>query len=104
MKKARKHPTNGMVAEYDFASMKGGVRGKYAKRFRAGTNLALLEPDVAAAFRTDAAVNRALRAALDMASAVKPRGRLANRALQRTHSHDTPRAKTAHGSRRAAGR
>jgi hypothetical protein len=47
--------------EYDLSQLKGGVRGKYLKRFRAGTNLTLLEPDVRAAFPTDAAVNQALR-------------------------------------------
>lgn len=47
--------------EYDFAQMQGGVRGKYAKRYRAGTNLVLLDPDVAQAFPNDAAVNEALR-------------------------------------------
>jgi len=91
-----------MLPEYDFASMKGGVRGKYVKRLRAGSNLVLLEPDVAAAFPSDAAVNKALRAALDVASEVKASGRLANNAFQRTHSRVTPRAK--HGSRRAARR
>ena len=103
MKKARKASTNTMLPEYDFASMKGGVRGKYVKRLRAGSNLVLLEPDIAAAFPNDAAVNKALRAALDVASAVTP-GRLPNNALQRSHSRVTPRAKKAHGSRRAAGR
>jgi len=50
-----------MRSEYDFSS---GVRGKYATRFSEGTNLVLLEPDVAAAFRTAAAVNKALREVL----------------------------------------
>jgi len=103
MKKARKRSEDTMLPEYDFASMKGGVRGKYVKRLRAGSNLVLLEPDVAAAFRTDAAVNKALRAALDAAAAVTP-GRLPNNALQRSHSRVTPRAKKTHGARRAAGR
>lgn len=58
--------------EYDFATMKGGVRGKYAERYRAGTNLALLEPDIAVAFPTDEAVNQALRIIL-RASASVPR-------------------------------
>ena len=102
MKKARKRSSDGMLPEYDFASMKGGVRGKYVKRLRAGSNLVLLEPDIAAAFPSDAAVNKALRAALDVASAVQAPGRLPNSALQRSHSRVTPRAK--HGSRRAAGR
>ena len=47
--------------EYDFSK---GVRGKYARRFAQGTNLVLLEPDVAAEFPTAAAVNKALRALL----------------------------------------
>jgi len=41
---------DGMRPEYDFATMKGGVRGKYAKRFRAGTNLILIDPELAKAF------------------------------------------------------
>ncbi len=48
--------------EYNLRELlKGGVRGKYAKRYRAGTNLVLLEPDVARAFRNARAVNEALR-------------------------------------------
>jgi hypothetical protein len=50
--------------EYDLAKLKGGVRGKYLERYRAGTNLALLAPDVRAAFPTDEAVNQALRSVL----------------------------------------
>lgn len=44
--------------EYDFS---GGVRGKYAARFAQGSNVVVLEPDVAAAFKTREAVNDALR-------------------------------------------
>jgi hypothetical protein len=47
-----------MRAEYDF---RGGVRGKYARRVAEGTNVVVLDPDVAAAFPDSAAVNRALR-------------------------------------------
>ena len=47
--------------EYDFSKLKGRVRGKYAARYRAGTNLVLLEPDVAAAFPNAESVNEALR-------------------------------------------
>lgn len=47
--------------EYDPSMLKGGVRGKYFERYRRGTNLALLAPDVRAAFPTDDAVNEALR-------------------------------------------
>ena len=48
--------------EYDLAELlKDGVRGKYVERYRAGTNLVRLEPDVARAFPDEAAVNEALR-------------------------------------------
>lgn len=48
--------------EYDMRSLlKGGVRGKYAARYCAGTNLVLLEPEVAKAFPNEKAVNEALK-------------------------------------------
>lgn len=48
--------------EYDLRDLlKSGVRGKYAQRYRAGTNLVLLAPDVAKAFPDAASVNEALR-------------------------------------------
>ncbi|MFZ2521281.1 MAG: hypothetical protein WA089_21480 [Anaerolineae bacterium] len=48
--------------EYDLrALLKGGIRGKYVARYRAGINLVLLDPDVARAFPDEAAVNEALR-------------------------------------------
>ncbi|MGO8704654.1 MAG: hypothetical protein ACLQVA_12620 [Candidatus Brocadiia bacterium] len=52
--------------EYDFARMKGGVRGKYAKAYRKGTNLVLLAPDVARQFPDDRSVNDALRALISV--------------------------------------
>lgn len=64
MKKPAKirRTSDGMRTHYDFST---GVRGKYAARFRTGTNLILLEPDVAKAFPDSRAVNRALRTLLD---------------------------------------
>lgn len=53
--------------EYDFSKMKGGVRGKYAERYKAGTNLVLLDPDVAQAFPTAESVNEALRLLMQIA-------------------------------------
>ena len=54
--------------EYDMGELlKGAVRGKYAARYNAGTNLVLLDPDVAAAFPTPKAVNEALRLAMRLA-------------------------------------
>lgn len=54
-------------SEYDFAQMQNGIRGKYVKRYRTGTNLVLLDPDVAQAFPDDAAVNEALRLLMQIA-------------------------------------
>jgi len=53
--------------EYDFSTMAGGVRGKYVERYRAGTNLVLLDSDIAEAFPTDTSVNEALRLLLQIA-------------------------------------
>ena len=52
----RKKPE--MLDEYDFSS---GVRGKYASRYRQGTNVVVLDPDVARVFPTSKLVNKALR-------------------------------------------
>lgn len=53
--------------EYDLGQLlKGGVRGKYAKRYHEGTNLVLLEPDIRKAFRSEKAVNEALRLVLQL--------------------------------------
>ncbi|MEW5989455.1 MAG: hypothetical protein AB1791_22740 [Chloroflexota bacterium] len=54
-------------AEYDLSQLKGGVKGKYAQRVRQGTNLVLLAPDVAQFFRSDEAVNNALRLLIQLA-------------------------------------
>jgi hypothetical protein len=53
--------------EYNLRELlKRGVRGKYAERYRAGTNLVLLAPDVAEAFPTEESVNQALRLVIEL--------------------------------------
>lgn len=47
--------------EYDLTTLRGAIRGKYLASYQAGTNLALLAPEVRAAFPTDESVNQALR-------------------------------------------
>ena len=66
MKKSKKHDDD-LKPEYDFASMKGGVRGKYFEEVAAGSNLVLLDPDVAKAFPSQEAVNQALRMLAEVA-------------------------------------
>jgi ABC-type Fe3+-hydroxamate transport system substrate-binding protein len=56
MKKMKNDPD--MLEEYDFT---GGVRGKYAKRYEEGTNVVVVEPDVAENFPDHDSVNEALR-------------------------------------------
>jgi hypothetical protein len=63
-----------MRAHYDF---RGGVRGKYVSRYRAGTNVVVLDPDVAAVFPSAASVNRALRTLLTLVPARRARRRSA---------------------------
>lgn len=82
MKKTKPSPADDMRSEYDFASMKGGVRGKYVDRVREGTNIVLIEPEMVEAFPTEQAVNEALKGVLRTAQAVRNTGGLPNRALQ----------------------
>ena len=77
-----------MLPEYDFS---GAVRGKYYERYRQGSNVVLLDPDVSDAFPNAAAVNEALRLLVSLARkkvrAVrrKPRSEEGSKnALQRT--------------------
>lgn len=58
--------------EYDFS---GAVRGKYYERYQQGTNVVLLDQDVARAFKDSESVNRALRLLLDLAKHEVPPGR-----------------------------
>jgi hypothetical protein len=68
MKKANnKKSADDLRPEYDFSKLKGGVRGKYAKRFKKGTNLVLLSPDVARYFPDEQSVNDALRSLVGIA-------------------------------------
>lgn len=53
--------------EYDLSNLSGPIRGRYAERYRAGTNLVLLDPDVAAVFKNDGSVNKALRSLIELA-------------------------------------
>ena len=67
MKKRQNRTSDELRPEYDLRQLlKGGVRGKYAKRYHAGTNLILLDPDVRKAFRSERAVNDALRLVMEL--------------------------------------
>ena len=58
--------------EYDLTRLRGAVKGKYARRHAAGSNVVVLEADVAAAFPTEQSVNDALRLLLRIARTSVP--------------------------------
>ena len=64
MSRENKRDRDEMRPEYD---IRGGVRGKYYERYRQGTNVIVLDPDVAAVFRDSQSVNQALRLLIDVA-------------------------------------
>ena len=70
MKKvSAKRLNNDLRPEYDLSQLKGGVRGKYYKQASAGSNLMLIEPELAEVFPDGVSVNRALRLLVDTAQA-----------------------------------
>lgn len=89
MKKASaKRQADSLQPEYDLSQVKGGVRGKYYRQAIAGTNLVLIEPELADVFPNTESVNRALQLLLDTAEAAAGTARrspgAANRRPKRT--------------------
>jgi hypothetical protein len=82
-KELAKRRSDELRPEYDLARLKGGVRGKYFKRATAGTNLVLLEPDVARAFPDSNSVNRALRLLQEIATKSSKSARSSSNARRR---------------------
>ena len=75
-KKSKSEKTDDLRPEYDLSELlKDGVQGKYVHRFREGTNLVLLDPDIAAAFPNDEAVNKALRLVMQLQKLPKSKKR-----------------------------
>ena len=64
-KEADKARADELREEYDFSR---GVRGKYAQRYSEGTNIIILDADVAKVFRNSESVNKALRALVEVAN------------------------------------
>jgi len=65
MKKAKE--SGELRPEYKREDLGKGVRGKYFESYQKGTNLVLINPDVAKVFATEAAVNEALRSLINVA-------------------------------------
>lgn len=89
MKKASLKKTNDkMRAEYDLSKLRGGVRGKYYQRATIGTNLVLIDSELAEVFPDSESVNRALRLLADTAASVargkQPQAGPSNKRLKHT--------------------
>jgi hypothetical protein len=101
--KAQTRNDDDMLPEYDFSQ---AVRGKYYERYRQGTNVVVLDPDIADVFPNAAAVNDALRALVAVADAQASRRRAdtgrPNKALHPT-SRARHKAKSKLRSRAARG-
>ena len=70
-----------MRAHYDFS---GGIRGKYARRYAEGTNVVVLDPDVAREFPNRDVVNETLRAVAQIVQIKERRRDRANKRMERT--------------------
>jgi hypothetical protein len=93
MKKAsKKRKGDDLRPEYDLAQLEGGVRGKYYGQATAGTNLVLIEPDLASVFPDAESVNRALRVLADTASAVAHSQRRSRATVRTRRAKRTARA------------
>ena len=71
-RKNNSEPEDEMRDEYDFS---GGVRGKFYNEYMKGTNVVLLDADVAEVFRDSETVNQALRTLITIARTQLPQSR-----------------------------
>lgn len=72
-----------MKEEYDLADLKGGVRGKYVERYKAGIHVVALDPDVAKAFPDAKSVNDALRSILEVAKRIRKKKTTTKKSVSR---------------------
>ena len=86
MKKvSAKKTSDALRPEYDLSQLKGGVRGKYYRQATTGSNLVLIDAELAEIFPDGESVNRALRLLVDTAGAAAGRSarrKASNKAMQ----------------------
>jgi len=87
-KRSAKKNNSDLRPEYDLSKLKGGIRGKYYRQARVGTNLVLIEPELTNIFPDAGSVNRALRLLADTAASVAEKGpsrsKMRNRRFRRS--------------------
>jgi hypothetical protein len=72
--KSKRDKDDSLRSEYDLNNLlKDGVQGKYAQLYKKGTNLVLLEPDVAKAFKNEKVINEALRLVIQLKNLSMPK-------------------------------
>ena len=86
MKKKIDEDSDELRPEYDLKKLTFTGRGIFAERYRSGTNLVLLEPDVRQAFPDDESVNEALRV---IAKAGKQQASRVRKATVRTRAQSS---------------
>jgi hypothetical protein len=90
--------TDDLRPEYDLLQLKGGVTGKYYRKARAGTNLVLIEPELAGVFPDTESVNRALRLLVETASEiVRPAPARRKSSTPRTGARRQPKSRSTRG-------
>ena len=99
-KRKPEYDEDDLLPEYDFS---GAVRGKYYERYRQGTNVVLLDPDIAAVFRDSAAVNDTLRLLVSLAKAKVAEQRPTGRRRQSPNKPLQPPSRAIRGAGRRRG-
>ena len=81
-RKSKEEKSDDLRPEYNLGELlKGGVQGKYAERYQEGTNIVLLDGDVAEAFPNDEAVNEALRLVIQLTKVPRSRKKRTSKQL-----------------------
>jgi hypothetical protein len=95
--KGKAENDNDLLPEYDFS---GAVRGKYYQRYRRGTNVVLLDPDIAAVFRNSRVVNDTLRLLVSLAKAKVSGAKRPGRRRRSPNKPLQPASRATRGTRR----
>lgn len=95
--KKRRERRDDLRPEYNLATLRNGVRGKYYQRAMAGTNLVLIEPDIASVFPDGESVNDALRDLISVATSNAGKGRMRKANPQRRPHSRAKKPRAAQG-------
>jgi hypothetical protein len=104
-KVSAKESVDELRPEYDLSQLKGGITGKYYQKAKAGSNLVLIEPELAGVFPDTESVNRALRLLVETAGEVmRPTRRKDLRPRKGARAASLPRTTTRRRAKSSASR